>query len=233
MENIKRIESLIDLFEFINYVKATIEPNFEFDDKGWPVFNESLFLDSWPENVISFYHRNSVNYQDKANTLICFYEPDKYIYRRFCKVEKDIEIYKKYLGVVFPDLTVTWDMDIEFQEVLILANHMFAAFLAYHGIKLVFNTRCGCINTHCTFKNIPSNIMCSSGFLGCSNSKNFYNSSSYINKILELRPSKLLIYGKRDYIVDEQLNTLGINYKYYQDFHTISKLKRSSSYVGL
>ena len=65
--------------------------------------------------------------------------------------------------------------------------------------------------------------MCCSGFLGCEVSKNIEEASEYVNKILCIFPSKLMIYGKKDPLVNEQLDNLGIDYKYFDDFHTASK----------
>ena len=63
--------------------------------------------------------------------------------------------------------------------------------------------------------------MCISGFLGC-RKENEYD-YSYLSKILYFLPSKLLIYGKKDKIVNAMLDNIGINYKYYDDFHILSK----------
>lgn len=38
-----------------------------------------------------------------------------------------------------------------------------------------------------------------------------------------IMPNKLVIYGKHDSLIDTQLDTLGINYRYYVDFHTRCK----------
>lgn len=116
-------------------------------------------------------------------------------------------------------------MDHELQETLILANHLFAAYLVANGVKVVFNTRTADITTLDTFKNIPQGVMCASGFLGCKNSTNFFEASKYTNKILRILPETLLIYGKHDKKIDMQLDTLGINYLYFQDFHSKSKME--------
>lgn len=136
-----------------------------------------------------------------------------------------------------PDITITRDMDFEMQEMIMLANQLFVATLVVNNIKIIFNTRNGTLNTLNCFKHVPRHVMCASGFLGCDNSSDIFSSSPYVNKILRLMPSKLLIYGKHDYIVDQQLESLGINYRYYSDFHTRSlenfKLKGEISNVRL
>lgn len=117
-------------------------------------------------------------------------------------------------------------MDLELQDTIILANQLFMAILAVNGIKVVLNTRIGNKNFTEYFKNIPHFTMCASGFLGCKNAKSHLEANSYVNKICYLFPEKLLLYGKKDILVNEQLNNLGINYKYYEDFHTMISKKR-------
>ena len=41
----------------------------------------------------------------------------------------------------------------------------------------------------------------------------------YLEKLLYIIPSKLILYGKHDKRAEEQLDTLGINYRVYTDFH--------------
>ena len=205
--------------EFYQYAQCKIS----FDSDGWPIFKREHFLDEWPLDMVTYDNRTSKLIAPKAETLLCFYMGDIQNYRRFANLHKDIPIYQQYKGVVIPDITITYDMDYELQSMLMLANQIFAAVLAVNGVKIVFNTRNGSVNTLKHFRNIPRHIMCASGFLGCQNTSNAINAAQYINKILSLMPSKLLIYGKPDNAVSEQLACLGIDYHYYADFHTRSK----------
>jgi hypothetical protein len=66
-------------------------------------------------------------------------------------------------------------------------------------------------------------VVCASGFLGCEKSKDYREAATYTDKILWLMPEKLIIYGKQDQLINEQLDTIGIPYRYYEDFHTLSK----------
>ena len=61
-----------------------------------------------------------------------------------------------------------------------------------------------------------------SSFLGCQKQDKPYN-LSYINKIVNCNPSKLLIYGKEDKYVNQLLDYTNIPYKYYVDFHRLCK----------
>ncbi len=215
--------TLLELMYITDNLYAYLKEKINFDSKGWPIFQRNHFLNEWPEDMVTFDNRNSHLISQKANTLLCFYMGDIQNYRRFKTIQQDIPIYKQYVGVVIPDITITEDMDDELQEMLMLANQLFAACLAVNGVKIVFNTRNGNIDTLYNFRHIPRNIMCASGFLGCKNSSDYLSAARYINKILLLMPEKLIIYGKHDIVVDNQLDCLGINYRYYSDFHTRSK----------
>ena len=133
----------------------------------------------------------------------------------------EIDIYKEYMGVIAFDITVTRDMDIEYQELIMEINLLAVAVLCVNGIKCILNTRIGSFRTLRLLENIPKNIMWASGFLGCS--KDEKDDNSYIDKILTILPSKLIIYGKTDSCQNTKLDLMGIEYKYYKDFHTISK----------
>jgi len=130
--------------------------------------------------------------------------------------------YRRYKGVIGLDITVTEDMDLEWQNAIMLLNQLFLAVLGCNGIKIVLNARNGSPSTLSNFSSVPKNVMCATSFLGCSNLKNDMN-YSFISKILYLMPSKLLIYGKRDRIAEKQLDTMGIDYRIYPDMHRISK----------
>jgi hypothetical protein len=114
-------------------------------------------------------------------------------------------------------------MDVELQKAIILANQLFIAILAVNGVKIVLNTRNGNKDTLSCFRYIPHGVICASGFLGCKKSKDYWEAATYTDKVLGLVPEKLIIYGKQDPLITEQLNVVGIPYRYYEDFHTMSK----------
>lgn len=216
--------NLFDLLKITDAFYQHAQHKISFDSDGWPIFQREHFLDVWPQDMVTYDNRNSKLIAPKDETLLCFYMGDIPNYRRFTNLYRDMPIYQQYKGVVIPDITITYDMDHELQSMLMLANQLFAAVLAVNGVKLVFNTRNGSTATVKHFRNIPRHIMCASGFLGCANADDATTVAPYINKILGLMPSKLLIYGKHDDIVDAQLTRLGIDYRYYVDFHTRSKI---------
>lgn len=216
MNNLLELIKIID--EYIIYLK---NHQFRFDENGFPIFTEDMFLKEKPELIVPYSNRKNKIVKDKKKTLLCTFMPDKRIYPRLKNIFEDIEIYKEYLGVSTADVTVTEDMDKEWQELIILLNQLYGAILVVNGIKIVLNTRVGNLNNLRLFNNFPKNIMCISGFLGCEKADEY--DYSYLSKILFFFPSKLLIYGKEDKNVNCMLNNMGINYNYYVDFHRLSK----------
>ena len=216
------MHNLLDLIkttdEYITYLK---DHNFKFDENGFPIFKENMFLIETPELIVPYSNRDDKRVKIKKKTLLCNFAPDKRIYPRIKNIFKEIEIYKKYLGVATADITVTDDMDKEWQELIILLNQLYGAILVVNGIKIALNTRIGSSINIKLYKNLPKNIICISSFLGCKK-ENKYD-YSYLSKILNFLPSKLLIYGKEDKNVNVMLDNMGINYKYYIDFHKLSK----------
>lgn len=217
-----RNASIMLLHDFAKRAYIYLGNRIGYNSGGWPLFTKSMFLDVWPTYVVPYSHRNKY-ICDKAYTVICFYSSDSEILPRINKLWDEIDIYKQYLGVVIPDLSVTPDMDYEMQAFIMLVNQLFGAVLAVNGVKIIFNTRVGNAKTLGLLSNIPIGIMSSSGFLGCCNARSEIEALQYIDKILSLLPSKLLIYGKADPHVFTLMNTLGINFKRYVDFHAICK----------
>ena len=218
-----KISSLMDLVNVMDSMKHYLNGKIGFDSKGWPLFTKEHFLNIWPSQVITFQNRKNKMIKHADQTLLCFFMSDSLIYPRFSKILDEIDEYRQYLGVVASDITVTDDMDIELQESIMLANQLFMAVLAVNNIKVVMNTRSGLPQTDSCLDNIPKGVMCASGLLGCSKADDYFSASGYVDKILRLRPSKLVLYGKKDAITENALDTVGISYRRYDDFRTISE----------
>lgn len=219
----KHIKTIIDLLHCIEEMHRYLDGKIQFTETGAPIFIKEHFLTEWPEMVISYQQRNSELVIEKKKTVLCFFMEDARIYTRFCSMLEELDIYKEYLGVIGPDITITHDMDPQMQDAILLANQLFMAVLAVNGIKVVLNTRAGNRPARQAFSSVPKGIMVASGFFGCPKCKNISEALWYTGKILTLLPSGLIIYGKRDALIDEQLNQLGIQYRYYKDIHTLRK----------
>jgi hypothetical protein len=184
-----------------------------------PLIPKEKYLDQWPVNVVTYSERNSRLVISKANTALCFYTRDHALYPRLEKVNQELQVYRAYQGVIGLDITVTADMDLEWQKETMLLNQLFTAVLAYNDIKVIANTRCGNLNTLEYLDCIPHGVMCASSTLGCTKNQNPAD-YTYLQKILRLQPSKLLLYGKRDTVIEDQLERLGITYRRFNDVHT-------------
>ena len=212
--NIKKLlDAIKDLYYYLN------ERHVKYNKQGFPILNKEWFLAEKPNLIVPYNHRNDKRIIDKSKTVLCHYCADKYIYPRINKILKDIPEYKKFMGVIQTDITVTSDMDIELQNAIMLLNCLYMAVLGVNGIKIVANTRCGSDITITNLKCVPKNVMWASGFLGCNKSKSIVEAYQYLQKIINIQPSCLLIYGKHDKLIELLLNNSNTNYQYYNDYH--------------
>ena len=216
------INNLVSLCEVANQYLTYLDGRIEFSDDGFPIFTKKMLLDSEPDLIVPFYHRHNKVVKDPSKTVICFYSSDRFLYRRLEKVFDDINEYKLFQGVIGLDVTVTEDMDVEWQNMIMLVNQLFLAILACNGIKIVMNARIGSPASVNNLDGFPKQSLCATSFLGCKklSSENDY---SFLRKILTLLPSKLLIYGKHDSLAEAQLSRFGIDYRVYADYHRLSK----------
>ena len=217
-----KIKNLSDLLSLTEKFYLYLDGKISFDEYGYPIFKSEMFLKVWPNLIIPYSQRKNRIVTSKKKTVLCFYDSDKNLYPRIAKVIDEIDEYKAYLGVIGLDITITDDMDSEWQEYTFLLNQLFLAVLAVNGIQIAVNTRSAGLDINTIFINIPQNATVASGFLGCDLCKNEHD-FSYLTKILTLLPEKLIIYGKHDKHIEAQLDTMGINYRVYKDFHRLCK----------
>ena len=219
------INSIIDLLELEHsYRNYLLSQNVVFDDRGFPMFRPTMFLTWWPDTIVTYQCRNNKSLVlDSTKTVICFFTADSRIYPRLEKVFEEIDDYKRFAAVISMDLTFTNDMEPELQQLIIMINQLFTMILAVNGIKIVINTRSGGLDHLTAFGNMPKDITVASGFLGCKELRE--GNHTYISKMLFLLPSKVLIYGKHDYIAEEQLDRFGFVYRVYPDVHRYTKNK--------
>lgn len=218
-----QILNLQDIFTITDELYLYLEnKDIDFDEDGFPIFREEMFLKEWPELVIPYAQRKNRRVTNPKKTLLCFFDKDHKLYPRLGKVLDEINEYKNYMGAVGLDVTITEDMDDEWQTAIFLLNQLFLAVLAVNDIKIVINTRSAGLDLGHAFRNYPQQVMAASGFLGCDGIKE-ERDYLYLEKILSIMPSKLILYGKRDKRAEEQLLTMGIDYRVYTDFHRLCK----------
>lgn len=222
------IKNLLDLMkiaeEYIQYLKRR---GVKFNTRDFPLLKKDMFLDEYPELVMPYDCRKNRLVMNPEKTLLCFYCGDKRIYPRLKKVLKDILEYRRFLGVVAVDITVTSDMDEEWQDAIMLLNQLFMAVLAVNGVKVVANLRTGSLSSVGNFETIPKGVMWAAGFLGCA--KDDLLDFRFISDTLRVMPSKFVIYGPEDEIALEKLNMMGIDHRVYYDYHKLSKKYKRSA----
>ncbi len=217
------IRNFKDIFIIIDELSHYLEDkNVDFDESGFPIFREEMFLKDWPDLVVPYSQRKNRLVTNPKKTLLCFFDKDHKLYPRLGKLLDDLNEYKKFMGVIGLDITITEDMDEEWQMAIFLLNQLFLAVLAVNGIKIVLNTRTAGLDISNIFNNFPQQVMAASGFLGCDVIKEELD-YRYLEKILSIMPSKLILYGKHDKRAEEQLMTMGINFRVYSDFHRLCK----------
>ena len=216
MQNLEDMFKKID--EYTSYLKDRGQA---FAEEGWPIFHEGQFLTEWPAKVVPYYQRHDKGLGNPRKIALCLYADDDEIYPRLDKVLTDIAVYRAYAGCVGCDLSVANDVDEERQDALLLLNRLHMAILADNDVKLIANTRTGGRKTLRSLQYLPKHIMCASGFLGCDYEPEY--DLDYVAKIMALRPSKLIVYGKCNNTQREKLDRMGINYRVYADYHTWCK----------
>ncbi|MCR4649081.1 MAG: DUF4417 domain-containing protein, partial [Lachnospiraceae bacterium] len=161
------MKNLMDFFNIIDKLTLYLkEKEFSFTEEGYPLFSKEMFLSEKPELIVPVYQRKNRRVTNKKKTLIAFYCGDEHIYRRIVNLPEEIEEYLPYMGVIGCDVTVTKDMEIEWQRAIILLNLLVMAVFAANGIKVVLNTRMGSSETKDMFKFFPKGITIASGFRG-------------------------------------------------------------------
>ena len=216
------IGNLTDLCKIADDYLLYLDGRISFTEDGFPCFEKEMFLEEEPELIIPFQHRNNKVVTNKKKTILCFYTCDSFLYCRLEKLLDEIDEYKKYQGVIGLDITITDDMDVEWQNFIMLINQLFLAVLACNNIKIVMNARIGSNDSINNLKGFPKNVMCATSFLGCEKLKT-ENDYSFISKVLFILPKKLLIYGKHDTIAETQLSKMGIDFRVYTDMHRLTK----------
>lgn len=217
------IASLHDLLKVVDHLHAYLEGRgVRFNDDGFPLVDRSCFLAEKPVLVVPCSHRNARFVSDPSRTLVCFHTSDVLNYRRIERVLDELGEYRRFLAVSATDVTVTADMDIEWQAQIMLLNALFLAVVAVNDIKVVANLRCGNRDSMRYLSWIPKGVACIASSLGCDGLKDA-SDLSFISKVMLVRPDPLLLYGKRDEVALEQLRLMGFDPWCYSDAHTISK----------
>ena len=224
-EDPKRVNSLRDYLVLASGLYRRLKAlGCRFDGRGFPVIPKACYVRKAPGYMVDWENRYSKYIGTPSETAICFFRDDARIYRRLCALERDLPEYRKFAAVVEPDLTVTRDMEPQWQDMTMLLNRLSIAFLAYNRVPIIANSRCGGQGSLDNFETHPNDVVWASSTLGCMNLAS-PEDLSYLSKMLTLRPSAVMLYGKTDRLMVEQLNRMGILWCTYPDFHSLCKVR--------
>ncbi|MEE1296432.1 MAG: hypothetical protein UHD09_06275 [Bifidobacterium sp.] len=187
------------------------------DAQGFPCLPREWYAQEMPAEMVPFHRRVMITCApDRA--ALCFYTSDQCLYPRLARIRRDLGTYRSFGAVVGMDVTVTRDMDPEWQREIMLLNSLFTAVLGANGVKVIANLRCGHESTLPFLEAIPMGVPCASEVLGCARTE--ADDQSYLDKLLQVRPSMVLLYGKWDRHMQEQVGSTGIPWKRYPDAHS-------------
>lgn len=215
------MKTYIDIFKIFADLHLFLKENgITFTNNGYPVFCEEFILREVPCEILPFSHRNAC--KDKSKTVICFFENDKFLYRRFFKLKDDLPVYKEYLGVCGFDLSPRIGWSVESQKFNICLSQMATIYLALHGIKIIPNFRIGLLEeTISSLASYPVECPFAIGTIGCSQGKVMELEKFYFQtKVLYVLSKELFFYGQLKSEYKEILLENGISYKVFQDFRT-------------
>ncbi len=186
-----------------------------FTQDGFPIFKRDMILDAVPNDIIPYKYIKSTT--DKDVKAICFFQEDELLYPRLTSLEKDIPLFREYLGVCGLDLSPNLFWPIEQQLFNILLSQLYTAYLAVNRIKIIPNWRIGDLRTLKILDSYPRGSQFVVGTLG-SVRNNKSSGIYYVRaKALASSPSRLLIYGKLESEYRQELIELGIPHIQYDD----------------
>lgn len=191
------MRNYIDLFKIFAGLHGFLENSgIKFTEEGYPVFRPEFILQETPQEILPFSHRNAC--KEKSKTAVCFFENDKFIYRRIARLNQDLPVYKEYLGICGFDLSPRIGWSVESQKFNIALSQMATIYLALHGVKIVPNFRIGSLEeTISSLAVYPAGCPFALGALGCSQGKvTELEKYMFLSEIFFARPSQLFIYGK-------------------------------------
>ena len=206
----------------IEYLKGK---GVRFSPDGNVIPDREWFLDTEPCEILPFYHRGAC--ADPSRTAICFNEPDKSLYVRISKVFAEIEEYRRFLGVMPMDLSVSRFMPIEVQRFNLLLNDLFLAVLGVNGIKFAAPTRYGSLQTVSHFRRYGEASIWSVGCVGTrNNGKESRRYEEYTRRAFILStgcPKRILAYGKMHREERSDWESLGASVREYVDYNERSR----------
>lgn len=204
-----------------------------------------------PVEVSTFTYRNDISAENASMSVLTYYMYEKRLWPRLYKIDADIEILRKYGGVVGFDLSPSVGMLRPRQRFSILVNAIYSCYLGINGIKVIPNYRAGDLGTICAADYFPDDCSFMIGNLGCSNNGYKAFGEYQLDIVLyKKHPPILYIYGsiskkeaarligKHGFTIisfPDRRNRVRNNsksYQYYRDGDSIYKIPYGTSMKG-
>lgn len=216
------MKNYIDLFKIFAGLHGFLENNgIKLTKEDYPVFRPEFILQETPQEILPFSHRNAC--KEKSKTAVCFFENDKFLYRRIARLNQDLPVYKEYLGICGFDLSPRIGWSVESQKFNIALSQMATLYLALHGVKIIPNFRIGSLEkTISSLAVYPAGCPFVLGALGCYKRKITTDDLLYLKiKLLYARPSNIYIYGKLEQPVLEMIDDFDVPFRIFSDFKSV------------
>lgn len=204
------------LYVFEELRKEAVGAGIRFNEWGYPIFPDEIFLREEPERILPFRQRSAV--KDKSQTVLAFFDADRYLYPRLLRYKEDAFTLAGYLGVCGLDLSPRINLDVVQQRFNILLSQLYTLYLGIHGIPVLPNFRTGNSDTFTCLQSYPAGINYAVGTLGCARGDLALNDWYLRQKILLTRPRKLFFYGTLHPSLQSTLLNFGIDYRVYMDY---------------
>lgn len=214
-----------DIAMAISLIEYLMERGVKFSPDGNVIPEKSWFLDEEPLEILPFYRRGAC--ADPSKTAICFNEPDEFLYVRIRQAPNELDEYKKYLGVMPMDLSVSRFMPIEVQKFNLLLNDLALAFFGINGIKVAAPMRYGSLETIPHFQRYSEATIWSVGCVGTiKNGKESRHYEEYTRRAFVLSagcPTIILSYGKMHQEEKRDWQSFGASIREYADYNERSR----------
>ena len=164
-----------------------------------------------PNKVISFI--DALKTKD-YNQWIHFYIDDKHFERVWNYINKYINLFKKFNGIILPDFSVYRDMPFFQQTWNIYRSRAIGTYLQHLGIKVIVNVRYGDKRTYeCACLGVPHKSIIAIGTNGTIKNKidRHFLDDGFDYVINKIHPKTIVIYGGITKYIQEKCNEKNIN----------------------
>lgn len=178
----------------------------EFDGK-WeiPIIKSDLI--EIPKDIVPLDKIKKISKEDKKNVFVHFYMHDIAFRRILSDVDKYIDQFKEYAGVISPDFSLYIDMPLCLQQTNVYLNRAVGYFIQSKGIKVIPNVRWGDERSYeFAFLGIEKESIYAISTVGCIRSMEEKNrfEKGLEEMINRLKPKQIIVNGTMpDYVFND------------------------------